>query len=197
MIKAGIILFILSIFFVVIGAIFIIGSEDAVDILDPYICGDNEDLVRTSTPTGRPNEQSIGFYCEKEDGGERVSADGKMMLAFGALFIPMLFSILLMIIGSARGANDNMQADALQAQFAEQFGNSTATTYSISTSTNTHDVDAVIATVLDNFKEVNSTQQLTLKEKLEQLREAYDAGLISYEEFELRKDRVLDEIAED
>ena len=197
MIKAGIILFILSIFFVVIGAIFIIGSEDAIDILDPYICGDNEDLIRTSTPTGRPNEQSIGFYCQKEDGGELVNADGKMMLAFGALFIPMLFSILLMIIGSARGSNDDTQAEALQRKFAERFGNTTATTYSISTSTNTHDIDAVIATVLDSVKGVNSTQQLTLKEKLEQLKEAYDAGIISYEEFELRKDRVLDDIAED
>lgn len=194
MIKFGLVLLIFGIPFAVIGAIALISSDALLTYVEPVICEENETLTRTARSTGRPNEEVINFYCRKDDGGELVPANNEFMLVFGALFLPIALAILLIIVGSVRSRNEN--TFTLNEVSHTQWTVDQPVHYKVTTSTSTQDVDTIIQTILSSLK-TSGTKQLTLKEKLQQLKEAYDAGLITYAEFELRKDRILDEIAED
>lgn len=199
MFKLGWLLFVIGMIVGMAGAFYMAGSEDALPLLEGYFCQDNETLIRTSTATY--DGDSINFYCEKNDGGARTSADGKFFLALGIVFLPLIISIPLIFIGGFRSAKRTQQQvlSGLGGQsftYTDGSGQVFVRSGKVPTGDFT-DVNSMINAVMSGAQGLNNSQKLTLKQKLEQLQEAYDSGLINYDELQIRKDRVLDEIAED
>ncbi|MEQ8674729.1 MAG: SHOCT domain-containing protein [Aggregatilineales bacterium] len=198
MFKLGWLLFVIGMIGGMAGAFYMAGSEDALPFLEGYFCQDNETLIRTSTETYDGN--AINFYCEKNDGGARTSADGQFFMALGLVFSPLILSIPLIIIGgirySRRTQQQVMSGVLGQMQYTDGSGQVFVKSSKIPAG-NFTDVNSMINAVMAGAKDLNTSQKLTLKQKLEQLQEAYDSGLITYDELQIRKDRVLDEIAED
>ena len=200
MFRFGWILFMFGMFFGIGGSIYLSVSDNALPLMETYFCEEDETLIRTSRQTY--NGESINFYCEHEDGGVRRSVDDKFFLAIGVLLVPLMISLIFIIWGGINLAqrqqkNTMQQAFGQNSPYIDPNGNIYVKSSSASVGDAT-DVDAVIrAFTQQSSTNLSSVQTLTLKQKLEQLQEAYDAGLITYFEFNERKDRVLDEIAED
>lgn len=201
MLKIGWLLFVVGMLFGMGSMVFMITSESSNPLIEGLICQENESLVRTSRPA-YDGGQSINFYCQKDDGGERINVDGKFFLLVAIGFIPLMVSIPLIIIGSFRTAG-RVQKTVMDTVLNPGVGFGDGTTSQVFVNnqrvpvSNMKDINAVLGAVMQRAGNLNDTQKLTLKQKLEQLQEAYDAGLITYDELQTRKDRVLDDIAED
>jgi len=188
MAQLGCLILIIGIIVGVGGVIAILATDVGTPVLESLFCPENDSLIRESTPTY--DGESIRFYCVDDDGGARTNIDGQViLLAFGLLAaIPV--GILMMVVGSVRQAKNVMQNNL------QQYGVPGVQSYT-TTSSDLSDFNEMLGPLMAKARRVNASNQMTLKEKLGQLQEAYDAGLIDRAEFDLRKELILDELVED
>lgn len=188
MLNLGCFLLPVSIILIVVGMILVLATDVAIPVLEPLFCSEEETLIRTST-ANYEGGQNINYYCVDDVTGDRTSMDGQLFLVIGALFAPMILSILFLVIGGTRQST-NMAQTLIQQQ-ASQMGRATGATPDF-TSMTPKEMMAWMGTV----KNIQPAQELSLKDKLQQLRDAYDEGLIDRAEFDKRKDALLDELSD-
>ncbi|QPC82983.1 SHOCT domain-containing protein [Phototrophicus methaneseepsis] len=203
MLKYGWLLFVMGMLFTVGGAFYIASSEAALDFLEPYYCEEGESLIQTNRYDPYDNSTIINFFCEGADGARR-SADWQFFLTILLLMAPLGVSLILIILGSIQQANAKKKN-------AEGLVFGTGVVYrkedgpiDVSGQAEDHSLDA--SEIKDLIKEALQQnnlnvhppqQELTLKQKLEQLRDAYNAGVLTYDEYERNKERILQDFAEE
>lgn len=198
MAKLGCFGVILSIILIGAGAFLMISEETGDPILEEWFCPENDTFVRTSSPAidGGTN---INFYCEDDDGGALNSIDGQVLLV---IFVPigvLAVSIIVMVMGTVRNASRAQRSFMQNYTLPTNSGmaNVSVTTQSYTTSIDDPELKNMLGSLMAKAQHLQPNQATTLKDKLRQLQEAYDEGLIDHAEFERRKDAILDEIVED
>ena len=188
MAQLGCLLLILSLVLGVGGIIAVVATDVAIPILEPLFCEENDTLIRTTRPTYEG--ESINYYCVDDDGGAQTSVDGKLFLVVLGLLAPLPLGIILMVAGSVRQTKRTVQDNLQRYGVPITSGGVTVQSYTTS-SGDLSDFDEMLGPLMEKAKRVNVNNQMTLKEKLSQLQDAYDAGLIDRAEFDARKDQIL------
>lgn len=106
MLKIGWILLVIGIFLGIFGTLFLTESEAGLAILESLVCGDNESLVRLNT-TNADGERSFTVHCRKNDGGELIDVNVKLIPVLGIVFLPLILSLPMLWLGSRRRAQNN------------------------------------------------------------------------------------------
>jgi hypothetical protein len=169
-------------FFVVLPAVMPIDDVPGLEpILQTVLCERGETVeVERSSYSRRPGQvsYSANFYCVRE-AGTRRDVSGRVMLFGLILFIvPMLVGVLLIISGSIsmkkyRKRNDQANVISLLQGFGisvEDHGN--------------------------NFGGMtpDAGESVSLTERLKALKNAYDQGLITIEEYESKRKEILRDV---
>lgn len=195
MFKLGCFGIILSIFLIAGGAFLLISEEVGGPIIEDLFCPENDTFVRTSRPA-QDGGENINFYCRDDDGGALNNIDGQVLLLIFAPLGVLALSIVFTAIGGSRRATKAQQT-FLQNYTLPTGNNIQAKSYSYTANINDPELKAILGPLITQAQQVQPNQQLTLKEKLLQLRDAHDEGLIDSVEYERRKEAILDELIED
>jgi len=175
MYRLGLVLFVIGL----VGAMLIwslIVSDDAgVSTIEPVLCSGNDILVRVNDSTPRSLE-IIRFYCVNDDGGERSEVSNLIYMAMGLMAVVAIIGLVMALIGRARQRRTQLPQAWIQGNMV---GGQPINVQSMMTQQGSHD---------NNSK---------LQEKLAQLKESYDAGLIDRFEYDSRKKLLLDNFVED
>jgi len=185
MAQLGCLIVIIGIIVGVGGVIAMLTTDVGIPVLEVLFCPENDTLIRETTPTFQ--NESVRFYCV-DDGGARTSINSRVIFLALGLVAVIPVGLLMMVIGGLR------QPEKMR---PEDFKNSGMTIRSYTVRNSLSDFDDMLGPLMEKARRVNASNQMTLKEKLGQLQEAYDEGLIDLAEFEKRKVLILDELVED
>lgn len=201
--KIGCLGIIISVIFIGVGAFFIVSEDVGDPIFESLFCAEDETFTRTTRPSFDTGGEFVNFSCQNEN-GDLNRVDGQVLLVVFIPLIPLFISVALLIVGTIRRVSKS--TGGLLQNFATPAQGANIQTYTYTsklgqTETNP-DFKSMspleLMTWMENLQNVQpnqqSSQQLTLKEKLRQLQSAYDEGLITEEEFDRRKQAVLDEL---
>jgi len=161
----------LGIFLIVVGTVVgfgsmavILGTDEAIPILEPLFCDDNDTLIRETRADFEG--EIIDYYCVDDDGGERTNVAGKLFLVIFGLIGILPIGAFMTVFGTMRKTKQEAQENLQKYGVPIQSGGVTVQS--------------------DN----------PLQDKLRQLQEAYDAGLIDRAEYDSRKKLLLDNFVE-
>lgn len=195
--KVGCLGLAFSIILVVVGMILVLGTDVAVPFLEPIFCPENDTLIRETSPSydDDGSGENVDYYCIDDDGGARTNMGGQLMLVVFALFAPMIFFILLLTLGG--GNKTRQQAMQMLQNYASTTDGSTVDLRNMPNADKNAILQEILGAQMTKLEQMQPNQQLTLKQKLLQLRDAYDEGLIDGNEYERRKEAILDDLIED
>ncbi len=112
MLKIGWILLITGIVLGIFGTLFLTESKAGMAILESLVCQDNESIVRLNT-TNTDGEGSFSFHCRKDDGGELVAVNVKLIPILGIVFLPLVLSFPMLWLGSRKKRQKEVVGEAL------------------------------------------------------------------------------------
>ena len=101
MLKLGWILLVVGILLGIFGTIFLTESKAGLAFLELLVCDDNESLVRINT-TSVDGDAAFSFHCQKDDGGDLVDVNAKLIPVIGVLFLPLILSFPFILMGTRR-----------------------------------------------------------------------------------------------
>jgi hypothetical protein len=201
MLKFGWLLFVIGILFTIGGAFFLASSDEALTFLEPYYCEDGETLIRTSRYDSYDNSTIINFFCQGLGDNPR-NVDLQFFLTILVIMIPLDISLIMIILGGVRQTQEKQKNAA-----GLVFGNGVAYRKQDMPITVSRTVENINADDMPEIKDLirealqknnlNVQQELTLTQKLEQLRDAYNSGVLTHDEYERNKERILQEFAEE
>lgn len=173
MMRIGIVSLILSIGLVVAGFILILATDTMLEPLSTILCPTNQTLSReTSSFRG---ETDVTFYCVNDDGVHQNEVTGWVVLMMFGLFIPMVISILLVVVAGV--GKTRRAVEVVAGSYGAR--------------------EDVLDPLANQARHVNvGVGEPTLQNKLQQLKDAYEAGLINKWEYDDRKEQILDEFTE-
>lgn len=146
-------------------------------VLQPLLCGAGETLRRDQYSTSyRPGEVrfSMEVYCVDGDNRERDATGQWIGLSIIAFTAPFMIGILLFIFGLFRTARRS--ADRLTAGLSQGLG---------AAGLNASPAQGI----------VGAANNPTLTQRLKELQEARDAGLITEDEFQQKRRELVDRLA--
>lgn len=195
MIRFGIISLFLSIALIVAGFVLVLATDSMLEPLSPFLCPTDQSLSReTSSFRGETN---VFFYCVNDDGIAQKEITGWIVLTMFVLFVPMVISILLIVAGAQRKAR-RVVGGALNLDDGAVIVGGVKVKHSQEILSGSFDDlgDALEPLIAQARQMRVNVDEPTLREKLQQLKDAYDAGLINKWEFDDRKQQVLDDLTE-
>ena len=196
MIRLGVFIMIVSIIGFIGFTVAPLASPDVRKALEPYVCDAGETL-EVSVSRYRPGETSYSLYCDGD--GISSSTDGLLLGSMLVFFVLLGLSILLIIRGSV--AATRHQHINLQQQVDRMMGGN-AQVYSVDMG------DGVMRgtrrSVQINFSDPNNPSVTetpddggnsgdSLAEKLRQLQDAFEANLLTQEEYDRQRQKILDD----
>jgi hypothetical protein len=208
MIRTGIFGLISSIALIIAAFIVVLGSDLAVETLQPIFCSENETLLRETLKTG-PNSTEIKYYCANSDRTVLNEVTGYIVLVLCASFIPMTIFILMI----ARGASRRVKQMALesvtplvgQGLSAQRIALPDRATAQKTVAKQQSSEKPLISGIpsITNYEVVQFPGQrprraeqnrAALRKQLEKLKAMHDAEQISYQDYERIRKRIMDEL---
>jgi hypothetical protein len=197
MIRFGVFLMIVSIVAFVGFMVAPIASADVRKALEPYICGEGETL-EVSVYRYRPGETSYSLYCEGD--GETTSTDGLILISMLVFFAALGVSILFIIWGSVslagkqqaklRQSFGQMMTGGEAQIFGFDVGDGSARTARRNVQIDLSDPNNPV--VRRDTPDDGGNSNDSLAEKLRELQAAFDAGLLTQEEYDSKRQKILD-----
>jgi hypothetical protein len=179
-------------------------DDNVLQIVEPLFCADGWRLDAERYSSNRGGT-SVDFYCVRGD--EREDANMRFLLfVLGVIGVPVV-----MLIVSLAGGRGNKRKNVMQPQsqtyvhnFSDGSGQMQVSVMQLDpsqvSSLDTSPIEMTPDGVKVNFggtpMVVQHGDNLTLTERLRQLQEAYDAGLLTREEFEKTRQQILSDHAE-
>jgi len=175
-------------------AILFVVNEDSVQVLSPFFCPENTDLESTSVQTfsGRTTSQILTFACVNSDFIEVEDVTDEVTMAL-VIVIAVLVGgfVLLLFLGIIIRPRQYRRVRVQKAGLT-----STMPGYGYTVTSNVSDAHMqIIGVVGEMLEKVNAAQNPDqIKERLLTLRESYEAGLITSDEYEKKRQAILDEL---
>jgi hypothetical protein len=215
MTKLGCLLLFVAPIFLIFAVVPGIYNSDAMgwirSLQTQLFCGEDEVISSEGYRESymRPGEQGISFYCFNETTQEKTNVDGQMMLFSGGIFAgTLILGITLMIIGIPNTASKLAQNFATSSGIRSDLVQTT-----INPPINIHGdvrnmseadknklrqagLGGIISAVSDRieqggFSVGNQGQAKSLTEQLQDLDQAYEKRLISREEYDTMRQRII------
>ncbi len=200
LILLGIVLIIGSIIFM--GLVFGMAGEDvSAQIISPFACEDNETLTQYSRTVSDfdGTSQTIDFFCEDSEGQERnvtITAIMVIIVGFVGLLLTGIFATIAGAGIASKNAIQNFSGDIISGQYGTTV-DLRATKVDLNDGTFKEYNPQIPANLRAVLKQASyQLDQLvgneTLADKLEQLHEAYQKGLITTQEYDKIRASILD-----
>lgn len=185
MLRISILGLVLSIALIVVAFIIVLGTDVAIETLQPIFCGENETLLRETYSSG-PNSTEVKYYCTNSDRTDFEDVTGLIVVVLCATFIPMTLFILLVVRGATRRVKQ-MTMPGVSIVMGQSSGKPLISGIS---STSNYDVVQFPGQKLRREEQ----DRAKLRNQLDQLKTMHDAGKISYQEYERIRKRIMDEL---
>jgi hypothetical protein len=151
------------------------------ELLTSNLCEEYETITSTRSITNGTNS-TTSYYCADREGTVKKEITGQLIIIFfGVLMAPLLVGVGLIIVSAQSGSKQRTKVRA--------FDDNTFQVYTTSTTTRMTDEQAeMVQRVMDAFTGSGSN----LTNRLQQLKDAYDKGLISQQEYEQTRRTILE-----
>lgn len=190
--KLGFLLILVGVggLFFMLSPLFLTDNQPVLNILEPLLCAPDEKLtLQVITASYRPGETSVSgdYDCLRPDETSYDVTDKAFLLGAAAFLVPFLFGLFMTIAAFNRAVRGVIPTRTVE--FGSGWNQPDMSTsvsqaiHSMSTPSNTAGFGAPAP--------ASTGGETELTKRLKQLRDAYDSGMISNEEYERTKADLL------